>query len=140
MPSAKELVTEHNQLCDIRDHLSEDEGLPFKLPEYETLKTWKGKKTELQARVAELRRMVLGVERGQRITIQLIAEEALLEIADEDEDGNRLGHPYPAILERVRALFPDAKTNCRTLAWYASKMRGAGMMVPFRPRAKNGEA
>jgi len=79
----------------------------------------------------------MGVERGQKITIQLIAEDALLEIVTEDANGNRLGHPYADILVRIKELFPQAATSARSLAWYASKMRSAGILVPFRPRGKS---
>ena len=124
MATIKELLDEHNKLA--------------AKCKYERIGCWKKSKAELVSRVAKLRRCERENE-GQlsRLTIREIAEEALLEVATEDSDGNRLGHPYEAVLQRVLRFFPNAETTHRSLAWYASKMRGAGMMVPYRPRAKS---
>jgi len=63
------------------------------------------------------------------------ASELLKLIVEVDDDGNRLGYTYQDVLKRVLKKFPKAKTTTRTLAWYASDMRCAGIPVPFRPRS-----
>ena len=121
MATIRELLNEHNELWPGAQR-----------------KSWKGPKADLEVLVAAVRRDVAEVNNGTKLTIQLIAEEALLEVVSRDDDGNRLGHPYEDILVRVLHFFPEAQTTPRCLAWYASKMRGAGMMVPYRPRARAG--
>ncbi len=101
------------------------------------LKSWKRPKIELESLVAQLRRERAEWEMdGEKLTIGRVAEDALVEVVGEDEDGNELGHPYEDILAIVRRFFPQAETTARSLAWYASKMRCAGTHVPYRPRAR----
>ncbi len=90
----------------------------------------------IKMRVAEQRRLEYLVDTGKVLTIQVIAEEALLEVIEVDCDGNKLGYPYHTIIKKILEYFPEARTTSRSLAWYASKMRSAGLLVPFRPRAK----
>lgn len=121
MATIKELVVEYNDLG------------------FGTIRSWKKPKAELQALIAACKREVVEVDNGGRLTVRQIAEEALLEVAGEDDNGNQLGHPYEEVLRRVCEFFPQAETSARSLAWYASKMRGAGMRVPYRPRAKRSQ-
>ncbi len=119
MATVRELLDEHNELWPGAQRRS-----------------WKGSKADLEVLVAAVRRDVAEVDNGTRLTVRQVAEEALLEIAGEDEDGNKLGHPYEEVLRRVQVFFPQAETSARSLAWYASKMRGADIRVPYRPRAR----
>lgn len=119
MSTIKELLQEHNELW------------PGAKRKY-----WKQSKADLEILVAAVRSDVASKSNGKRLTIQRVAEEALLEIVDEDSNGNKLGHTYEAVLLRVLHYFPQAQTTPRSLAWYASSMRSAGIRVPYRPRAK----
>lgn len=40
--------------------------------------------------------------------------------------------PYSRIAEEIAAVVPGAHTTVRSLQWYASKMRAAGVRVPDR--------
>ncbi len=119
MATIKDLLTEHNKLWPGAKR-----------------KSWKHSKADLEILVAAVRVDVASTNNSRQLTIQQVAETALLEIASEDSDGNKLGHTYADVLDRVLHFFPQAQTTSRCLAWYASKMRSAGMRVPFRPRAR----
>ena len=41
---------------------------------------------------------------------------------------------YDQVVAKVREAFPDANTSTKSVAWYASRMRAAGMILPDRPR------
>lgn len=51
--------------------------------------------------------------------------EALLERTD---------LPYDAVVDKIKAVFPKAKTSTKSVAWYASRMRAEGKKLPERPR------
>lgn len=38
------------------------------------------------------------------------------------------------VLERIRPTRPDAATSLDCLRWYATKLRGEGIILPYRPR------
>lgn len=38
------------------------------------------------------------------------------------------------VLDRVRPTNPDAATSLDCLRWYATKLRGEGVVLPYRPR------
>jgi hypothetical protein len=68
-------------------------------------------------------------------SIRSRAEQLLLEVVGSDGDGRKQGHTYEAILEKIKAEFPQAKTSIACLRWYAVHMRERSVMPPNRPRA-----
>lgn len=127
MATIRELLVEYNSL-------RQRPGV--RVGHAEILSSWRKPKVNLEFLVAQLRREAYQGEGGKRLTIGSLAEAVLVEVVDVDGNGNNLGHSYEEILRRVRVYFPNAETTPRSLAWYASKMRCAGVHVPFRPRAK----
>lgn len=42
--------------------------------------------------------------------------------------------PYDQVVARIKDVFPKANTSPKSVAWYASRMRAAGVSVKERPR------
>lgn len=72
-------------------------------------------------------------EKGPVIRVE--AEKLLLEVVDHDEDKRPYGHTYEYVLNKLREMFPGAKTTVACLRWYAVHMRERGERVPNRRRA-----
>lgn len=76
----------------------------------------------------------------KRGAIREMCERLLLEVKGSDPETKRpLGLPYSAILDKVRAKFPEAETSLNCLRWYATKLnKQTGkdrVQMPVRPKA-----
>lgn len=115
----KELVALHNE------HVGADDQI----------KTFKGRKDDLIATVAQVMRKARGK------TIREVAEALLIEVAETNADGHKIGHPYDYVLEQVLAEFPEANTTAKCLRWYNTKLNSdANVKMPIRPRKKTAKA
>lgn len=77
-------------------------------------------------------------EKGPVIRVE--AEKLLLEVVGHDEDKRPYGHTYEYVLNKLREMFPGAKTTVACLRWYAAHMRERGERVPNRRRAATNTA
>lgn len=117
------------------------------------LAKWGGKRVDLEAAVSAILpkdepktkkapKEKKTSETSDRGAIQRFVYAKLLEVVGEDEDGRPVGHTYPAILEAVKAEFPEAATSIACLRWYATKLngshrttKGSAVVMPHRPKA-----
>jgi len=115
----KELVALHNE------HVEDDAKI----------KSFKGRKDDLVATVAQVMRKTRGK------TIREVAEALLIEVAETNADGHKIGHPYDYVLDQVLAEFPEANTTVKCLRWYNTKLNSdANVKMPIRPRKKTVKA
>lgn len=90
------------------------------------------KKTAKKSKAAKKVEKKSDSKRGE---VRRLCEDLLMKVVDDNGDGLSYGE----IIEAVREELPEAKTSVNCLRWYATNMRGRGMIVPYRPRTKKGD-
>lgn len=93
------------------------------------------KKDQEPAPKAEKKAKEKAEPKPKRISIRSVAEALILEVVGLDENKRKVGHSYEAILAKIKAQYPEAKTSIACLRWYAVHMRERGELPPSRPRA-----
>jgi len=70
----------------------------------------------------------------QTSNIGAYATQLLLKPCRQDQDERIVGMSYDDVLTLVRAKYPECKTTKKSLAWYNSHEKTAGMPVPIRSK------
>lgn len=123
METTKELLTKHNLIAT------------------KPLKAWKGKRSDLIARINKLLPARGPKIKSKKLGIGAACYELLGKVLYYEDDGgvkhdapssgcHPVGIAYSKILKRVNDRFPESAVNRHHLRWYANRMRSLDMPIP----------